>query len=89
MLKPRTLTGRIIVQVILTILILPFAFPLLVMIQGSLAGAGWGNYAAVLAVPELPLFFRNSIIITAATIAIVYVVALIAAFGFSKLHLRG
>ncbi len=89
MLKPRTRLGRIAVQIVLIILIVPFAFPLVVMVQGSLAGAGWQNYATVLAVPELPLFFRNSIIITASTIAIVYVVGLVAAFGFSKLHVRG
>ncbi len=89
MLKPRTLLGRIVVQLVLIVIIVPFAFPLVVMVQGSLAGAGWQNYVTVLAVPELPLFFRNSVIITASTIAIVYVVGLIAAFGFSKLHVRG
>lgn len=89
MLTARTPIGRIALQVLLTLMVLPFAFPLIAMVQGSLAGAGWGNYAAVLAVPELVLFFRNSIIITIITIAIVYVLTMLAAFGFSKLRIRG
>ncbi len=89
MLRAHTRFGRIALQVILTLMVLPFLFPLIAMVQGSLAGAGWQNYATVLGVPELPLFFRNSIIIAVATIAIVYVFTMLAAFGFSKLHIWG
>ncbi len=66
----------------------PFAFPLVTMVQGSLAGSGWENYVKVIQVPGFILFFRNSAIIAAATIAIVYVVTMMAAYGFSKLHIR-
>lgn len=88
MFTARTTTGRVIIQIVLTLMVLPFLFPLVAMVQGSLAGAGWQNYRAVLSVPELPLFFRNSIIIASVTIAIVYVTTMLAAFGFSKLHIR-
>lgn len=89
MIETRTLRSRIGLQILVTILVAPFLFPLVAMVQGSLAGAGWSNYAAVLAVPQLPYFFRNSLIIAAATIAIVYVCTLTAAFAFSKLRIAG
>ncbi len=88
MFTARTPAGRVVIQIVLTLMVLPFLFPLVAMVQGSLAGAGWQNYRAVLSVPELPLFFRNSVIIAAVTIAIVYVTTMLAAFGFAKLHIR-
>ena len=89
MLRAHTPLGRIALQVVLTLMVVPFLFPLIAMVQGSLAGAGWQNYVTVLGVPELPLFFRNSIIIAVATIVIVYTFTMLAAFGFSKLHIWG
>jgi raffinose/stachyose/melibiose transport system permease protein len=89
MLQARTRRGRLVLQIVLTLMVLPFLFPLIAMVQGSLAGAGWKNYTTVLGVPELPLFFRNSAIIALVTILIVYVLTMLAAFGFSKLHIRG
>jgi raffinose/stachyose/melibiose transport system permease protein len=89
MLQARTWRGRLVLQIVLTLMVLPFLFPLVVMVQGSLAGIGWGNYEAVLSRPELPLFFRNSAIISIATILLVYVCTMLAAFAFSKLHIRG
>lgn len=88
MFELRSRSSRIWMQVLLTIMVIPFFFPLVAMVQGSLAGAGWGNYRAVLAVPELPLFFRNSAIISALVIAVVYVCTMLAAFAFAKLHMR-
>ncbi len=67
----------------------PTCSPSIAMVQGSLAGDGWGNYRDVLAVPGFFRFFVNSAIISAAVIAIVYVVTMLAAFGFAKLHIRG
>jgi raffinose/stachyose/melibiose transport system permease protein len=87
MFEARSRMGRIALQVVLTIMVLPFLFPLIAMVQGSFAGEGWGNYAKVIAVPGFPLFFRNSAIIAACTIVIVYAVSLLAAFGFSKLRI--
>lgn len=86
MLETRTRFARILVQVILTVLVLPFLFPLGVMIQGSLAGLGWGNYSAVLSIPSLSRYFLNSTVIAVATIAIVFACTFLAAFAFSKLR---
>ncbi|WP_372595240.1 carbohydrate ABC transporter permease [Actinotalea sp.] len=89
MLTIRSRGRRVVLQIVLTLMTLPFFLPLVAMVQGSLGGLGWGNYAAVLSVPELPLFFRNSVIIAAVTIAIVYGASMLAAFGFAKLRVKG
>ena len=89
MFEVRTLRGRILLQIAVTLLVLPFLFPLITMVQGSLAGDGWGNYRAVLGVPLLGRFFVNTVIIAASVIAIVYAVTMLAAYGFGKLHIRG
>jgi raffinose/stachyose/melibiose transport system permease protein len=49
MFEVRSRGGRLLLQLVVTLLVLPFLFPLVAMVQGSLAGDGWGNYAAVLA----------------------------------------
>jgi raffinose/stachyose/melibiose transport system permease protein len=89
MFELRTLRSKVIMQVILTLLILPFIFPLVAMIRGSLAGAGWENYKTVLSLDVLPQFFINSAIISVVVIAIVLACTVTAAFGFSKLPIRG
>jgi ABC-type glycerol-3-phosphate transport system permease component len=88
MLEARSVTSKVILQLVTTVLIIPFAVPLIVMFSGSFAGQGWGNYQAVFRVPNLLGYFRNSILIAAATVAIVYVLTMMAAFGFSKLRIR-
>ncbi|HEY0226622.1 MAG TPA: carbohydrate ABC transporter permease, partial [Mycobacterium sp.] len=62
---------------------------LIVMVQGSLAGQGWGNYRTVLEVPGLWRFFVNTLIITFGVVLIVYIVAMLAAYGFAKLRIPG
>ena len=89
MFETRRLSSKIILQVILTIMVLPFLFPLIAMVQESLAGQGWDNYRIVWDTGVVPEFFRNSAIIAAGVILIVYCLTMLAAFGFSKLHLRG
>jgi raffinose/stachyose/melibiose transport system permease protein len=89
MFEARSRTAKVVLQVVITLLVIPFVFPLVVMVQGSLAGAGWGNYAAVFRVPGFGQFFLNSAIIAVAVIVIVYVVTMLAAYGFAKLHIRG
>jgi raffinose/stachyose/melibiose transport system permease protein len=89
MFEARSRTAKIVLQIVVTLLVIPYLFPLVVMVQGSLAGAGWGNYAAVFAVPGFGQFFLNSAIIAVAVIVIVYVVTMLAAYGFAKLHIRG
>lgn len=89
MFEARTGLQRVLLQVLATVLVLPFLFPLVVMVQGSLAGEGWGNYDAVLHVPGLSRFFLNSAFIAVCVIALVYAVTMAAAYGFAKLPLRG
>ncbi|HWH97242.1 MAG TPA: carbohydrate ABC transporter permease [Pseudolysinimonas sp.] len=89
MFEARTFSGKAALQLLAFVIVVPFIFPLVVMFQGSLAGQGWENYSIVLARPELPLFFRNSLIIATATVAIVCTATMLAAFGFSKLYIRG
>ena len=89
MFETRRLSSQIVLQVILTIMVLPFLFPLIAMVQESLAGQGWDNYRVVWDTGVVPEFFRNSAIIAAGVIIIVYALTMLAAFGFSKLHLRG
>ena len=89
MFEARRLRSRIVLQVILTIMVLPFLFPLISMVQESLAGQGWGNYKAVWDTGVVPEFFRNSVIIAAGVIIIVYCLTMLSAYGFSKLHVRG
>lgn len=89
MFETRNARQRVVLQVVLTILVLPFLFPLIVMVQGSLQGEGWRNYRAVLEVPGLWRFFVNTLIITVGVVVLVYVVAMLAAYGFAKLRVLG
>ena len=89
MFETRRLRSRIVLQIVLTLLVVPFAFPLVAMVQGSLAGSGWANYTTVLSLPQLPRFFVNSAIVAAGVILIVLACTMTAAFGFSKLSIRG
>jgi multiple sugar transport system permease protein/raffinose/stachyose/melibiose transport system permease protein len=88
MFEVRTWRGRLGLQLLVTLLALPFLFPLIVMVKGSLAGHGFGNFTAVLQVPGIGRFFLNSAIIAVSVVALVYVVTMMAAFGFAKLHIR-
>jgi len=88
MFEVRTRPGRILLQLAATLLIIPYLFPLVVMVKGAFAGEGVGNFAAVVQVPGFARFFLNSLIIAAAVIVLVYAVTMMAAFGFAKLHIR-
>ncbi|GAA4261700.1 carbohydrate ABC transporter permease [Dactylosporangium darangshiense] len=88
MFEVRTWRGRALLQVVTTILVIPFLFPLVVMVKGAFAGQGLENFRAVLAVPGFARFFANSVLIAVVVIALVYVVTMMAAFGFAKLHIR-
>ena len=50
MFETRRLSSKVILQVILTIMVIPYLSPLIAMVQESLSGQGWGNYRAVWAV---------------------------------------
>jgi raffinose/stachyose/melibiose transport system permease protein len=89
MFEARRWPAKVVLQIVVTLLVIPFVFPLIAMVQGSLAGTGWNNYMVVLGIGQLPLFFRNSAIISGSVIVIVYVCTMLAAFAFSKLRIRG
>lgn len=89
MFETRSRRGRTVVQIVVSLLVLPFVLPLVAMVQGALAGQGWHNFAVVVAVPGFARFFVNSAVIAVVTIAIVYACTMLAAFGFSKLWIRG
>ena len=89
MFEVRRWWGKGILQVVATLLVLPYLFPLIVMVEGSFAGEGLGNYGAVLNVPGFAMFFLNSAIIAAGVMVLVYFVTMLAAYGFAKLHIPG
>jgi ABC-type glycerol-3-phosphate transport system permease component len=80
--------SRIILQIVVTLAVIPFAVPIYSMIAKSLEGEGWGNYRAVLAVPGFARFFINSGIIAAGSIVIIYTLTMLAAYGFSRLRIK-
>jgi raffinose/stachyose/melibiose transport system permease protein len=86
MFETRSVAARITLQTVVTIAIIPFLIPIWTMVARSLTGAGWGNYAAVLAVPGFARFFLNSAIVAGGSILIIYLATMMAAFGFSKLR---
>jgi raffinose/stachyose/melibiose transport system permease protein len=88
MFETRSQLTRVALTALLALMVIPFLIPLFTMVYGSLQGAGWDNYRAVIELEGFWLYFRNSAIIAAATIAIVYFLTLTASFGFSKLRIR-
>jgi raffinose/stachyose/melibiose transport system permease protein len=86
--ETRTLRSRLTLQLLVTIAVIPFLIPLYAMVSRSFSGAGWGNYTAVLSVPGFARFFMNSAIVAGGSMVIIYLATLMAAFGFSKLHVR-
>ena len=88
MLETRRRSTRVVLQVVVSLVALPYLLPLIVMVQGSLAGEGWRNYQVALSVPNIGSFFLNSAIIAACTMVLVYCFTISAAFGFAKLRNR-
>lgn len=88
MFETRTRLARVGLTALLAVMVIPFVVPLFTMVQGSLQGRGWGNYRTVIELEGFWLYFRNSIVISLATITIVYFLTMAASFGFSKLRIR-
>ncbi|HEY0260892.1 MAG TPA: carbohydrate ABC transporter permease [Lacisediminihabitans sp.] len=88
MFETRSLRSRLFLQLLVTIAVVPLAIPIYAMISRSFAGAGWGNYAAVLAVPGFARFFLNSAIVAGGAILVIYIATMMASFAFSKLRVR-
>ena len=89
MFELRTVRSRIGVQLLATVIVPPV--PLRARRDGAgLAGRRRrGNYGKVFATGVVPTYFRNTIIVAVSTVAIVYVLTMLAAFGFAKLRIRG
>jgi len=89
MFEVRTLRSRILLQVVLALMTIPFLLPLVQMVRGAFAGRGFENFVVVWQTGVVPTFFKNSALLSLAVISLVYVGSLTAAFGFSKLRVRG
>ena len=89
MFEIRTQKSKIILQIVLLLMTLPYLLPLVQMVIGSLGGTGLANYVAVWETGVVPTYFRNSLIVAVSVIALVEVLCMVAGFGFSKLHIRG
>ncbi|MDQ0614948.1 raffinose/stachyose/melibiose transport system permease protein [Microbacterium sp. W4I4] len=85
----RSRFGRFGIQALATVIAVPYLLPLVAMVSGSLAGQGLGNYKKVFDTGVVPLYFLNSAIVSAVSIALVYVCTMLAAFGFAKLRIAG
>jgi raffinose/stachyose/melibiose transport system permease protein len=85
----RSRAARIGLQVLATLIAIPYLAPLVAMLQGSFAGAGWRNYAKVFGTGMVPTYFLNTAIVAGSTILLVYVVTMLGAFGFAKLRIFG
>ena len=64
MFELRSRWSRVGVQVLATVIAIPFLAALVAMVQGSFAGQGWGNYAKVFATGVVPTYFLNSAIVS-------------------------
>lgn len=89
MIELRGKRSKILVQIILFLMTLPYVLPLVQMVAGSLGGKGLANYLAVWDTGVVPLYFRNSLIVAAGVILLVCLLSLSAGFAFSKLHIHG
>lgn len=89
MFEIRSIKSKIILQIVLLLLTIPYVIPLVQMFLGSLGGIGFLNYKAVWDTGVVPIYFRNSMIISAGVILLVYIFSMTAGFGFAKLHIFG
>jgi raffinose/stachyose/melibiose transport system permease protein len=89
MFEIRSLRSRVVLQVLLALLTIPFLLPLIQMVRGAFAGRGWYNFVVVWETGVIPTFFRNSILLSAAVILLVYAGSMTAAFAFAKLRVPG
>ncbi len=89
MIEVRSKRSKILLQIILTLMTIPYVLPLVQMVLGSLGGRGLYNYKAVWDTGVVPTYFRNSILISGGVILLVYIFSMTAGFGFSKLYVFG
>ena len=89
MFEVRHRSSRIILQLVLALLTIPFLLPLVEMVRGAFAGRGFHNFVVVWQTGVIPTFFKNSILVSLGVIALVYAGSMTAAFGFAKLRVPG
>lgn len=89
MFELRSRASRIVIQLVLLALTIPFLLPLVEMVRGAFAGRGFNNFVVVWETGVIPTFFKNSAILSLSVIAIVYALSMTAAFGFAKLRIFG
>ena len=89
MFEIRSKKNKIILQLVLLIMTIPYAIPLIQMFLGSLGGIGFMNYKAVWDTGVVAIYFRNSMIISVGVIMLVYFFSMTAGFGFAKLNILG
>ncbi|MEF3402232.1 carbohydrate ABC transporter permease [Agromyces sp. CCNWLW203] len=81
---------RVVLQVLATLIAIPFAYPIIVIVATSFEGQGAiENYTAVLTRTPFLRFLANSAIIAGGTIVITFVCTMLAAYAFSKLRFPG
>ena len=89
MFEVRHRSSRILLQLVLALMTIPFLLPLVEMVRGAFAGRGFHNFVVVWQTGVIPTFFKNSILVSLGVIALVYVGSMTAAFGFAKLRVPG
>ena len=89
MFEIRTKKSKILLQLVLLLMTIPYVLPLIQMVLGSLGGTGIMNYKAVWDTGVVPTYFRNSLIVAVCVIVLVYIFSMTAGFGFAKLHICG
>lgn len=81
---------RLVLQILATLIAIPFAYPLITIVATSFEGQGpVENYMAVLTRTPFLRFLLNSVIIAGGTIILVFVCTMLAAYAFSKLRFPG
>jgi len=101
--RTRAWMGNALIYLVLAAFTLVVAYPLLALVFGSFKGQydfyanpwGWpatwhlDNYMYAWTTAQIPRFFANSIIVTAASVMLTLVLASCAAYGFSAFSFRG
>jgi len=89
MIEVRSRSGRVLLQLMVTLAVIPFLVPFVVMVGVAASGQGLiENFRAVIARPELPLFVLNSTVVAGGVVLLTLACTLTAAFALAKLEMR-
>lgn len=89
MFTKQSLLGRIVSQVLIVVCVVAILVPLALIVRVSIDGEGWRNYVAVFTTTPFVRFLANSVVVTGATVAIVLILAISAAYAAAALRPRG